>query len=61
MKIPVAKRIPYSHEIHGDVREDDYYWLKQRTNPEVLHYLEEENLYYDEVMKPLEKQTEQIY
>ncbi|MEG0473660.1 MAG: S9 family peptidase, partial [Solibacillus sp.] len=25
------------------------------------HYLEEENLYYDEVMKPLEKQTEQIY
>lgn len=61
MKIPVAKRIPYSHKIHGDVREDDYYWLKERTNPEVIHYLEEENQYFEEVMKPLAQQTEHIY
>ncbi|SOC40617.1 S9 family peptidase [Ureibacillus acetophenoni] len=61
MKPPVAKRIPYTHELHGDRREDDYYWLKDRTNPEVIQYLEEENRYYDEIMKPLEKQTEQIY
>ena len=61
MKLPIAKRIPYSHELHGDVREDDYYWLKDRSNPEVIQYLEEENRYYDEIMRPLEEQTEEIY
>ena len=61
MKPPIAKRIPHPHELHGDVREDDYYWLKDRTNPEVIEYLEEENRYYDEIMRPLEEQTEQIY
>ncbi|MBS4175602.1 S9 family peptidase [Bacillus sp. FJAT-49736] len=61
MKPPVAKRIPHPHKLHGDVREDDYYWLRDRNNPEVIHYLEEENRYYDEIMRPLEEQTEQIY
>ncbi|MEK5392963.1 S9 family peptidase [Margalitia sp. FSL K6-0131] len=61
MKPPIAKRIPHPHELHGDVREDDFYWLRDRTNPEVIHYLEEENRYYDEIMRPLEKQTELIY
>src|SRR6476659_9047011 len=61
MKLPIAKRIPHPHELHGDVREDDYYWLKDRTNPEVIQYLEEENRYYDEIMRTLEEQTEQIY
>lgn len=61
MKPPIAKRIPHPHELHGDVREDDYYWLKDRDNPEVIKYLEEENRYFDEIMRPLEKQTEQIY
>lgn len=61
MKPPIAKRIPHPHELHGDTREDDYYWLKDRNNPEVINYLEEENRYYDEIMRPLEEQTEQIY
>ncbi|WP_060206718.1 S9 family peptidase [Sporosarcina koreensis] len=61
MKPPIAKRIPHPHELHGDVREDDYYWLKDPNNPQVIQYLEEENRYYDEIMRPLEKQTEQIY
>lgn len=61
MKPPIAKRIPHPHELHGDVREDDYYWLKDRTNPDVIEYVENENTYYSEVMKPLEEQTEEIY
>lgn len=61
MKPPIAKRKPHPHELHGDVREDDYYWLKNRNNPEVIQYLEDENRYYDEQISPLEKQTEQIY
>ena len=61
MNPPIAKRIPYAHEIHGDVRQDDYYWLNERTNPEVIQYLEDENKYYEEIMQPLKEQTEEIY
>ncbi|MHC8514935.1 S9 family peptidase [Sporosarcina sp. ITBMC105] len=61
MKPPIAKRIPYAHKLHGDVREDDYYWLKDKNDPEVIRYVEEENRYYEEVMQPLEALTEHIY
>jgi oligopeptidase B len=36
--------------MHGDVRIDDYFWLNQRDNPEVLAYLEQENAYTARVM-----------
>ncbi len=42
---PVAKIIPERLEAHGDVRVDNYYWLKERENPEVASYLEAENDY----------------
>ena len=42
---PQAKRVPHTHEIHGDVREDPYYWLRERDNPDVVAYLEAENAY----------------
>ncbi|MDT7827071.1 S9 family peptidase [Pricia sp. S334] len=44
---PVAKKIPEKLEKHGDVRVDDYYWMKDRENPEVIAYLEAENAYYN--------------
>ncbi|MDH4359682.1 MAG: S9 family peptidase [Nitrospirota bacterium] len=42
---PSAKRIPHQLECHGHVRIDEYYWLKNRDNPEVLAYLRAENEY----------------
>lgn len=47
---PVAKRVPHSLEAHGKVRVDDYYWLRERENPEVIAYLEAENAYTEQVM-----------
>ena len=35
MPPPRAPRRPHRHEKHGDVRVDDYYWLRERDNPEV--------------------------
>ena len=43
---PVAKIIPKKLEKHGDVRTDNYYWLNERENPEVIDYLNKENEYY---------------
>jgi oligopeptidase B len=50
---PQAKRIPMKHELHGDVRVDNYYWLRERDNPEVIAYLEAENAYTEAMMEPM--------
>ncbi len=47
---PKAKRIPYKLETHGHVRIDDYYWMRERESPDVMHYLTAENDYADKVM-----------
>ena len=57
----LAKQIPHTFVLHGDVRHDEYYWMKDKSNPEVIAYLEQENIYYDEVMKPLESLTTELY
>jgi oligopeptidase B len=43
---PVAKQIPKNLTIHEDVRVDEFYWLNDRENPEVIDYLNKENDYY---------------
>src|SRR5690606_39559373 len=47
IKEPIAKINPTNLEKHGEVRTDNYYWLNQRENPEVINYIEEENNYYN--------------
>ena len=42
---PRAPLIPHRLEQHGQVRFDNYYWLNDRSNPEVLAYLQKENNY----------------
>ena len=42
---PLAKIIPHQLEKHGQVRVDNYYWLNDRSNPEVIAYLQQENEY----------------
>ncbi len=54
---PVAKIIPKILEKHGDKRIDNYYWLNNRENPEVIDYLNKENEYYHQATshtKPLQ-------
>jgi oligopeptidase B len=44
---PVAKILPKQLKKHNEVRIDNYYWLNDRENPEVIDYLNQENAYYD--------------
>ena len=50
MKPPVALVDHTPLEKHGDVRVDDYYWLKDREDQRVIDYLEAENEYTEAVM-----------
>ncbi|HEY6170048.1 MAG TPA: S9 family peptidase [Verrucomicrobiae bacterium] len=58
---PVAKKIPKVDVLHGDRRVDDYFWLREKTNPAVMKYLRAENAYTDAVMKPTEKFQGALY
>jgi len=44
---PKAKKYPKELIIHDDVRLDNYYWLNEKENNDVISYLDAENDYYD--------------
>lgn len=49
IKAPIAKKAAKELEMHGDVRIDNYFWMNQREDPEVIAYLEAENDYNDKM------------
>ena len=58
---PKAKEIPYEMTIHGDTRVDEFYWLRDRENPEVIEYLNAENSYREKIMIGTEALQEHLY
>jgi oligopeptidase B len=58
---PVARRVPHSVTQHGETREDDYHWLREKEAPAVRAYLEAENAYTEAVMRPTEALQERLY
>ncbi len=58
---PKAEKIEKHLEKHGDVRIDNYYWLNQRENEEVIDYLERENDYYDKMTAHTQKFQENLF
>jgi oligopeptidase B len=61
VKPPVAKKVPKNTDINGTTLVDNYYWLREKSNPEVKAYLEAENVYTDSVMKPTEALQKKLY
>ncbi|SHI74179.1 oligopeptidase B [Arenibacter nanhaiticus] len=49
LKAPSVKKIPKELIAHGERRIDEYYWLNDPENPDVIAYLEQENAYYDTI------------
>ncbi|WP_439129356.1 S9 family peptidase [Polaribacter sp.] len=71
-KAPVAKKQPTKLEMHGDVRIDNYFWMrlsdaqklaafKDEQSQEVINYLEAENAYYDDVTAYSKNFEEQLF
>ncbi|MDT5123874.1 MAG: oligopeptidase [Acidobacteriota bacterium] len=58
---PMAKKTPKETKIHGTTLVDNYFWLREKNNPEVLAYLEAENAYTDAVMKPTADMQAKLY
>jgi oligopeptidase B len=58
---PRAAVIPVADTLHGDVRIDDYAWLEDRSDPEVIAYLEAENAYTEAMMEHTEALQESLF
>jgi oligopeptidase B len=58
---PVAMKKPHETRIHGLTLTDNYFWLREKSNPEVIKYLEAENAYTEAVMSPTKDLQETLY
>jgi len=58
---PVARKIPKVTQIHGNTLVDDYFWLREKENPEVLAYLRAEAAYADAAMASTKPLQETLY
>ncbi|MBC7754761.1 MAG: oligopeptidase B, partial [Moraxellaceae bacterium] len=61
LDFPRAKQIDHHLEKHGDVRNDKYFWLKDREKPEVIQYLTEENAYTNRALAPVRDLEQTIF
>jgi oligopeptidase B len=58
---PMAEKKTKTTNIHGETLVDDYFWLREKTNPDVLAHLKAEDAYADSLMKPTEALQEKLY
>ncbi|MGX7836061.1 hypothetical protein ACWKSR_12995, partial [Campylobacter fetus subsp. venerealis] len=61
MQAPKAKKIAHLLEIHDHQRTDNYYWMRDRNNSEVIDYLNAENEYLKTCLKPTEEFQEELF
>jgi oligopeptidase B len=58
---PIAAKKAHTTRIHGYTLTDDYFWLREKSNPEVVKYLEAENAYTETIMQPTKALQETLY
>jgi len=58
---PTAPRVEHREVRHGDTVIDDYYWLREKSSPQVTQYLEAENAYTAAITKGLEPFSNALY
>src|SRR5690242_14384483 len=58
---PMAEKKPKTTNIHGTTLVDDFFWLREKTNPAVMAHLQAEDAYTTTVMKPTEALQAKLY
>jgi oligopeptidase B len=58
---PMAEKKPKTTNIHGVTLVDEYFWLREKTNPAVLAHLQAENTYAETMMKHTAPLQEKLY
>ena len=58
---PVAPRVEHREVRHGETVSDDYFWLREKSNPQVRSYLEAENTYTAAMTAGLKPFSDALY
>src|SRR3954452_3736675 len=58
---PVAPQIEHQEIWHGSTVSDDYFWLREKSNPKVIHYLQAENAYTAAMTATLQPFADELY
>src|SRR5947209_2451846 len=58
---PVATTKAKVDTLHGEIRTDNYFWIREKTNPDVIAYLNAENAYTEARMKHTEALQQKLY
>ncbi|MDX1762045.1 MAG: oligopeptidase B, partial [Christiangramia sp.] len=61
IQAPTAKKVAKELEKHGDVRIDNYFWMNQREDPEVIAYLQAENEYNEKMTSHTKEFQEELF
>lgn len=61
MTYPIPERKPHKLSLHNHVRTDDYFWMRDRENPEVIEHLNAENLYTEKTLGSTKKLQEELF
>jgi oligopeptidase B len=61
LRAPMTEKKTKTTKIHEDTMIDEYFWLREKTNPDVIAHLEAENTYSEAVMKPTAAWQDKLY
>ena len=61
LRAPMTEKKTKTTKIHDDTMIDEYFWLREKSNPEVIAHLEAENAYSEAVMKPTAALQDKLY
>ena len=61
LRPPMTEKKTKTTKIHNDTMVDDYFWLREKSNPEVIAHLEAENAYAEAAMKPTAALQAKLY
>ena len=61
LRPPMTEKKTKTTKIHNDTMVDDYFWLREKSNPEVIAHLEAENAYAEAAMKPTAALQDKLY
>src|ERR1700745_3743139 len=58
---PPAPRVEHHEVRHGETVSDDYFWLREKSNPKVTEYLKAENAYTEAMTRDLQPFSDALY
>ncbi|NOQ75328.1 MAG: prolyl oligopeptidase family serine peptidase [Crocinitomix sp.] len=61
MNYPIPKKIPHTLSLHNHQRVDDYFWMRDRENADVIEHLNAENTYTDSILAPTKNLQEELF